>query len=67
MDGLKHYLGNEYNNLLCVDIVCHGVPSKKVWKADLSWQEKKNKSTAIKVDFRNKRDYGWYDHVETVF
>ena len=67
VDGLKHYLGNEYNNLLCVDIVCHGVPSKKVWKAYLSWQEKKNKSTAIKVDFRNKRDYGWYDHVETVF
>ena len=33
VDGLKHYLGNEYNNLLCVDIVCHGVPSKKVWKA----------------------------------
>ena len=31
--GLKRYLGKEYNNLFCVDIVCHGVPSKKVWNA----------------------------------
>ncbi len=27
--------------LLCVDIVCHGVPSPKVWKAYLLWQEQK--------------------------
>ena len=27
--GLKKYLGKEYDNLFCVDIVCHGVPSKK--------------------------------------
>ena len=32
--GLKRYLGKEYNNLFCVDIVCHGVPSKKVWNAE---------------------------------
>lgn len=28
--GLKKYLGKEYDNLFCVDIVCHGVPSKKI-------------------------------------
>lgn len=27
--GLEKYLGKEYDNLFCVDIVCHGVPSKK--------------------------------------
>ena len=27
--GLKKYIGKEYDNLFCVDIVCHGVPSKK--------------------------------------
>lgn len=24
--GLKHYLGKEYDNLYCVDLICHGVP-----------------------------------------
>ncbi len=29
--GLKRYLRKEYENLLTVDIICHGVPSPKVW------------------------------------
>lgn len=29
--GLKRYLRKEYDNLLSVDIVCHGVPSPKIW------------------------------------
>ena len=29
--GLKQYLRKEYENLLTVDIVCHGVPSPLVW------------------------------------
>ena len=50
-----------------MDIVCHGVPSKKVWNAYLRWQEEKNHSKVVKVDFRNKRDFGWHDHVETLY
>lgn len=65
--GLKRYLGKEYDNLFCVDIVCHGVPSKKVWDAYLRWQEKKNQSKLVSVDFRNKKDFGWRDHVETLY
>ena len=64
--GLKRYLGKEYDNLFSVDIVCHGVPSKKVWDAYLRWQEQKNHSKVASVDFRNKKDYGWRDHVETI-
>ena len=30
--GLKRYLRKEYDNLLTVDIICHGVPSPKVWE-----------------------------------
>ena len=63
--GLKKYLGKEYDDLFCVDIVCHGVPSKKVWNAYLRWQEQKNHSKVAGVNFRNKRDFGWRDHVET--
>lgn len=65
--GLKQYLEKEYENLLCVDIVCHGVPSPKAWKAYLIWQEEKNKSKIKAVDFRNKKDYGWREHIETLY
>lgn len=64
--GLKQFLGRNYEKLLCVDIVCHGVPSPKVWKAYLLWQEQKNNSAIRSVDFRNKGKYGWRDHVETL-
>ena len=30
--GLRRYLRKEYSNLLTVDIICHGVPSPKVWE-----------------------------------
>ena len=30
--GLKRYLRKEYDKLLTVDIICHGVPSPKVWR-----------------------------------
>ena len=64
--GLKRYLEKEYDNLLCVDIVCHGVPSQRVWDEYLHWQERKHHSKIINVDFRNKKDFGWRDHVETL-
>lgn len=30
--GLKNFLQKPYQNLLTVDVVCHGVPSPEVWK-----------------------------------
>lgn len=30
--GLKCFLGKEYDNLLTIDFVCHGVPSPGVWR-----------------------------------
>lgn len=30
--GLRRFLGREYENLLTVDVVCHGVPSPAVWR-----------------------------------
>ena len=34
--GLKRFLRKEYDNLLTVDFVCHGVPSPKVWRRYLT-------------------------------
>lgn len=67
VSGLKSFLKKEYPNLFCLDIVCHGVPSSRVWHEYLKWQENKNKSKCIKVDFRNKKDYGWSAHVESLY
>lgn len=30
--GLRNFLRKEYNNLLAVDFICHGVPSPGIWK-----------------------------------
>jgi len=56
--GLKSFLGKSYNNLLCVDIVCHGVPSPEVWKKYVDYRQEKARSTAQRISFRRK-DEGW--------
>jgi len=30
--GLKTFLGKDYSKLYTVDLVCHGAPSRKVWR-----------------------------------
>lgn len=52
------------DNLYTMDILCHGVPSARVWSDYLVAQSKGNK--VISVDFRNKADYGWHSHVERI-
>lgn len=64
--GLKCYVKYEYENLLCMDIVCHGVPSPIVFREYITWMEKKYKSKVIKVNFRNKKNFGWREHIETI-
>jgi coenzyme F420-reducing hydrogenase beta subunit len=36
ISGLRLFLGKEYDNLLTVDVVCHGVPSPLVWRMYLN-------------------------------
>lgn len=57
--GLLKYLNKDYDNLLTVDVLCHGVPSPKIWQEYLS--QNFNKSEITGVNFRAK-DNGWkYD------
>jgi coenzyme F420-reducing hydrogenase beta subunit len=56
--GLKSFLGKEYDNLFCLDIICHGVPSPNVWKSYLVYQKNKFGSLPQYISFRNK-DEGW--------
>ncbi|MGN0161748.1 MAG: Coenzyme F420 hydrogenase/dehydrogenase, beta subunit C-terminal domain [Lachnospiraceae bacterium] len=65
--GLRCFLGKEYSNLFCLDIVCHGVPSVLVWRKYLKWICKKFNINIEKVQFRNKNNYGWREHIESVY
>lgn len=71
--GLKHFLRKEYDNLLTVDFICHGVPSPGIWQEYLKEEivrqcgEKKTvlyrriheKNALIEgISFRDKR-LGW--------
>lgn len=55
--GLKHYLRKEYDNLLTVDFVCHGVPSPKVWEKYL--HELVGTVNVQGVSMRDKQHEGW--------
>lgn len=39
--GLKKFLRKEYENLLTVEVVCHGVPSPMVWRDYLDYKREK--------------------------
>ena len=56
--GLKNYLGKEYDRLLTIDVLCHGVPSPKIWKLYLEEQERKYNSKITSIQFRDKK-LGW--------
>lgn len=45
--GLKKFLHKEYENLLTIDLICHGVPSPGVWKTYLE-EIKANSETLVK-------------------
>lgn len=64
--GLNSYVGKKLReNLILVDIVCHGVPSPYIWRDYLAYIEKKYKSNIAKVDFRDKSRIGWSGHIES--
>lgn len=50
--GLKAYLGKEYDNLITVDLVCHGVPSAAFFKEYISHYEDRIKGKIQKYSFR---------------
>lgn len=52
--GLKAYLGREYDNLVTADLICHGVPSRKLFEKYLEWKGKKTGGKIIYVGFRDK-------------
>ena len=62
--GLKNFLRKDYDNLLLVDFICHGVPSNDMLQAYLHWLEKKY-GKVNHINFRDKRK-GWYDALRVI-
>lgn len=56
--GLHSYLGKEYNNLILIDIACHGVPSPLVFRKYVESLKNREKSRIKNISFRNK-ETGW--------
>ena len=54
--GLREYLNIPYDKLITVDIICHGVPSPKVFNVYLSGITRDKE--LVSYSFRNK-DKGW--------
>lgn len=59
INGLKSYLQKEYENLICIDVICHGVPSPELWKRYVQFQEKEHGKLET-INFRCKDD-SWID------
>lgn len=63
--GLKASIPSRLQlNLICVDIICHGVPSPKIWEDYIVYLETRYKSKIVKACFRDKR-FGWHGAKET--
>lgn len=61
--GLKGFLRKEYQNLWCIEVICHGVPSPGVWKKYLN--EKFDVSHIKSIEFRSKK-YAWGEPIARV-
>ena len=60
--GLKCYLGRDYPNLLCVDLVCHGVPSPGFWERHIGSICGGEISDPKRISFRSKPYYEKNDY-----
>lgn len=60
--GLHKFLRQDYPNLISVDVLCHGVPSPKVWREYLDESFNLSRPVITGIDFRDKRMSGWKDY-----
>lgn len=64
IDGLKSFLvGSNCKkfmfNLLTIEIICHGVPSPKLFSSYIRWKEQFLNEKVTQYSFRGKSKYGW--------
>lgn len=52
--GLRNYLSADYNNLLTIDLICHGVPSPQMYSDNIAYVERKHGKQLKDYQFRLK-------------
>ncbi len=64
--GLKSYIKNKklHKNLITIGLICHGVPSRMVFKDYIEYQNKMFFSKIKSFNFRDK-SFGWNTHLES--
>ena len=68
VDAVKSFLRNtDTSKLITVDIICHGVGSPAFWEDYLKSTRSKLNGKITGATFRNKVDFGWKWHSETIY
>ena len=57
--GLYAFLGGDAPNLYTLDLICHGVPSPRLFEKYLEYQNRKMKGKVLYFNFRSKDKRGW--------
>lgn len=68
--GLLSYVKHlhiDTSKLITCDLICHGVPSPRLWQDYVNYVEKKLGKPVVKVDFRDKKHYGWHSCKESFY
>lgn len=64
--ALNSFLGREYENLIIVDFLCHGVPNNRIFKDHIEYLNRYYKAQASGFSFREKI-YGWDSYNSIVY
>lgn len=65
ISALKLFLRKDFDNLITVDLICHGVPSPSVWYRYLQKLTNDNIESVKNITFRDKEN-GWRSYQLTV-
>ena len=66
-DGLRHFLGKDYDNLIVADMLCGGVTSEGVFHRYLHWREQRLGGRIRDIRFENKRAFGHSGGTRVIF
>ncbi len=66
VEAIKRFTHNP-ENLFCVDILCHGVPSPLYLKKYVDYLQRKHGGKLINLQFRNKDKRGWGSEHRTYY
>lgn len=66
VDGLHHFLRKDYENLLTIDLICHGQGSPLVFKESMNVLGKQLGETVLSYEFRAKREIYETDYLAFV-